>query len=284
MGEVTPARIDRAALERIIQRAAELQTADRDPAEELSPDQVLALGREVGIPERYLQRALLEERTRLVAPPATGPWDRIAGPAEVVAQRTVPGTVAAVEAALLEWLEEKELFCVQRRQPGRITWEPQGGMAAAFRRSTAAWSRGASAMLLGRADTVSATTIALEPGWCHVALTAEARKARAEYVGGGAALAGAGMVGSGLMVVLGALLPVALVPVPLALGIGYGVARRYGPALARLQLGLERALDNLEQRGAEPARGLPARQVGLLGMVVEEIRKSIREGERPKGR
>jgi hypothetical protein len=284
MGEGTPARIDRAALERIIQRAAELQTADRDPAEELSPDQVLALGREVGIPERYLQRALLEERTRLVAPPATGPWDRIAGPAEVVAQRTVPGTVAAVEAALLEWLEEKELFCVQRRQPGRITWEPQGGMAAAFRRSTAAWSRGASAMLLGRADTVSATTIALEPGWCHVALTAEARKARAEYVGGGAALAGAGMVGSGLMVVLGALLPVALVPVPLALGIGYGVARRYGPALARLQLGLERALDNLEQRGAEPARGLPARQVGLLGMVVEEIRKSIREGERPKGR
>ena len=284
MAEGTPARIDRAALERIIQRAAELQTADRDPAEELTPDQVVELGREVGIPERYLQRALLEERIRLVAPPATGPWGRIAGPAEVVAQRTVPGTVDSVEAALLEWLEEKELFCVQRRQPGRITWEPQGGMAAAFRRSTAAWSRGASAMLLGRADTVSATTIALEPGWCHVALTAEARKARAEYVGGGAALAGAGMVGSGLMVVLGALLPVALVPLPLALGIGYGVARRYGHALARLQLGLERALDNLEQHGAEPERRLPARQVGLLGMVVEEIRKSIREGERPKGR
>jgi hypothetical protein len=219
-----------------------------------------------------------------VAPPAAGPWSRIAGPAEVVAQRTVPGSVAEVEAALLEWLEEKELFCVQRRQPGRITWEPQGGMAAAFRRSTAAWSRGASAMLLGRADTVSATTIALEPGWCHVALMAEARKARAEYVGGGAALAGAGMLGSGLMVVLGALLPVALVPVPVALGIGYGVARRYGPALARIQLGLERALDNLEQHGAQPERQLPGPQRGLLGMLAEEIRRSIREGDRTKGR
>jgi hypothetical protein len=284
MAEGTPARIDRAALERIIQRAAELQTADRDPAEELTPDQVLALGREVGIPERYLQRALVEERTRLVAPQAAGPWARVAGPAEVAAQRTVPGTVAAVEAALLEWLEEKELFCVQRRQPGRITWEPQGGMAAAFRRSTAAWSRGASAMLLSRADTVSATTIALEPGWCHVALTAAARKARAEYVGGGAALAGAGMLGSGLMVALGALLPVALVPVPVALGIGYGVARRYGPALARLQLGLERTLDNLEQRGAQAERVLPGRQPGLLGMLAEEIRRSIREGDkRAKG-
>jgi hypothetical protein len=230
----------------------------------------------VGIPERYLQRALLEERTRLVAPQAVGSWARIAGPAEVIAQRTVPGSVAAVEAALVEWLEEKELLCVQRRQPGRITWEPLGGMAAAFRRSTAALSRGSAAMLLGRADTVSATAIALEPGWVHVAMTAEARKARAEYVGGGAAVAGAGVLGAGLMVVLGALMPVALLPVPLALGVGYGVARQYRPALARLQLGLERALDNLEQHGAQPERQLPGRSPGLLGMLAEEIRRSLR--------
>jgi len=276
MAEGSPARIDRAALERIIQRAAELQTSDRDLAEELTPDQVLALGREVGIPERYLQRALLEERTRLVAPQAVGSWARIAGPAEVIAQRTVPGTVATAEAALVEWLEEKELFCVQRRQPSRITWEPLGGMAAAFRRSTAAFSRGSSAMLLGRADTVSATTIALEPGWVHVALAATARKARAEYVGGGAALAGAGVLGAGLMVVLGALMPVALLPVPVAVGVGYGVARQYRPALARLQLGLERALDNLEQDGTQPTRQLAGRTPGLLGMLAEEIKRSLR--------
>jgi hypothetical protein len=275
MAEGTPARIDRAALERIIQRAAELQTADRDLADELTPEQVMALGREVGIPERHLQRALREERTRLVAVPASG-WARITGPAQVVAQRTVPGTVAAAEGALVEWMEEKELLCVQRRQPGRITWEPLGGMAAAFRRSTAALSRGSAAMLLGRADTVSATMVSLEAGWCHVALTAEARKARAEYVGGGAALAGAGLVGAGLMVVLGALLPVALVPLPVALGIGYGVARQYRPALARLQLGLERALDNLEQHGSRPGRIPPPRAPGLLGMLADEIRRSLK--------
>jgi hypothetical protein len=180
-----------------------------------------------------------------------------------------------VEGALVEWLEEKELFCVQRRQPGRITWEPLGGMAAALRRSTAAFNRGSAAMLLGRADTISATAIALEPGWCHVALTAQARKARAEYVGGGAALAGAGVLGAGLMVVLGALVPVALIPVPVALGIGYGVARQYRPTLARLQLGLERALDTLEH-GAQPERRLPGRSPGLLGMLAEEIRRSLR--------
>ena len=68
-----PAPIDRAALERIIQRAAELQTAEREIGEGLTTDEVLALGREVGIPGRYLQQALLEERTR--SPFEVGPPD-----------------------------------------------------------------------------------------------------------------------------------------------------------------------------------------------------------------
>jgi hypothetical protein len=276
MGEGTPARIDRAALERIIQRAAELQTASRDIAEELTPEQVLALGREVGIPGRYLQQALLEERTRVVAVRPEGAWDRIAGAAQVVAQRAVPGTVAGVEAALAEWMEEKELFCVQRQQPGRITWEPLGGVAAALRRSTAAFSRGSAAMMLARADTVSATILALETGWCHVVLTAETGTARSQFLGGGAAVAGAGALGAGLMVVLGALIPVALIPVPVALGVGYGVARQYRSTLARIQLGLERALDQLEHGAAAVERQLPRRPAGLLGMLAEEIRRSLR--------
>jgi hypothetical protein len=276
MGEGTPARIDRAALERIIQRAAELQTGDRDIADELTPEQVLALGREVGIPGRYLQQALLEERTRLVALQPTGAWERVAGPGRAVAQRAVPGTVAAIEADLVEWMDEKELFCVQRRQPGRITWEPLGGLAAAVRRSTAAFRRGSAAMMLARADTVSATVLPLENGWCHVTLTAETRRARTEFVGGGAALAGAGMASAGILVALGALLPVALIPVPVALGLGYGVARQYRSALARIQLGLERALDQLEHHGAQVDRLLPRRPAGLLGLLAEEIRRSLR--------
>lgn len=275
MGEGTPARIDRAALERIIQRAAELQTADRDIADELTPEQVLALGREVGIPGRYLQQALLEERTRLVAVQPSGAWERLAGPGGATAQRAVPGAVAAIEADLVEWMEEKEFFCVQRRQPGRITWEPLGGMAAAVRRSTAAFRRGSAAMMLARATTVSATILPLETGWCHVTLAAETRRARTEFVGGGAALAGAGMASAGIMVALGALLPVALLPMPVALGLGYGVARQYRFALARIQLGLERALDQLEHHGAQADRLLPRRPAGLLGMLAEEIRRSL---------
>ena len=50
-----PARIDRAALERILQRATELQAAEHDVGENISPDELITLGRDVGIPARYLQ-------------------------------------------------------------------------------------------------------------------------------------------------------------------------------------------------------------------------------------
>jgi len=55
--------IDREALDRIIQRAAELQTGEREIGDNLTPDEVLALGKEVGIPTRYLQQAILEHQT-----------------------------------------------------------------------------------------------------------------------------------------------------------------------------------------------------------------------------
>src|SRR3989304_5386503 len=115
MSEGSPARIDRAALERIIQRAAELQTAEREMGDSLTSDELMALGREVGSPGRYLQQALLGGRT-----------------------------------------------------PGG-----HGGVGIT----------------------------------CPAALVA-----------------------------LGALLPLALLPLPVAFAIGYGVLRRFGPAIARIQL------------------------------------------------
>ncbi|HEX3234795.1 MAG TPA: hypothetical protein VHR41_11405 [Gemmatimonadales bacterium] len=276
MADLTPARLDRAALERIIQRAAELQTAARDIGESLTPDEVLSLGKEVGIPDRYLQQALLEERTRVVVPEPRGPWARVAGPAQVSTQRVVPGSPEQVERALVQWMEQNEIFCIQRQQPGRITWEPMSGMAAAMRRSAAAFGSGKRSFMLSRADTVSATLLPLEPGRTHVTLQAEARRARAEYAGGGAAVAGAGLGSAALMMVLGAFLPVALLPVPIALGLGYVTARRYGPALQRIQLGLERALDHLEHGEARANPQFPPRATGLLGLIADEVRKSLR--------
>ena len=67
-GDLVPSdeRISREALERIIHRAAELQAGQRDLGDQMSEQDVLELGKEVGIPTRHMQQALLEERTRAV--------------------------------------------------------------------------------------------------------------------------------------------------------------------------------------------------------------------------
>jgi hypothetical protein len=276
MSETPPVRIDRAALERIIQRAAELQTADREIGDNLTSDEVMALGREVGIPGRYLQQALLEERTRIVVSRASGLAERLTGPGEVTAQRVVRGEQPEVEQSLVRWLEQHELFCVQRHQPGRIAWEPVGGLQAAIRRATAAAGGAKRPMMLARADTLAATIVGLEPGFCHVALTATARKARTEALGGGAAFATAGMAGTGILVALGAFLPVALIPAPVALGLGYFMLRRYGPVVSRIQLGLERALDHLEQGTSPAGRRLPPAQPTIMDLLANEVRKALK--------
>jgi hypothetical protein len=275
MPQGPPAPIDRAALERIIQRAAELQTAEREIGEGLTPDEVLALGREVGIPGRYLQQALLEERARIVQAGPGGFLSRTVGPAAIAAQRVVRGEREAIEATLVRWMEKHELFSVQRHQPGRITWEPTGGFQAAYRRAVGAVGGTRHPIMLSRADTVSCTVLELEPGYCNVALTATAGKARTESVGGSAALASAGVVGTGVLAAVGAVLPVVLIPLPLALGLGYIALRRYGPVVARIQLGLERALDQLEH-GSRADRLLPATPPRLMDLLADELRKVLK--------
>lgn len=276
MSEGTSARIDRAALERIIQRAAELQTTEREIGDSLTSDELMALGREVGIPGRYLQQAMLEERTRLGTVGASGLFERVVGPGQVTAQRVVAGDPDMVEQDLLRWIERNELFCVQRQQAGRITWEPLGGMQAAIRRSTAALGSGKRPFMLSRAATVSATVIPLEAGYTHVTLSADTRKVRGEYMGAGAAFAGAGVAGAAILVALGALLPLALLPLPVAFGVGWGMVRRYGPAVSRIHLGLERALDFLEQGSAKAPHQLPERSAGILGLLADEVRKALK--------
>jgi hypothetical protein len=229
----------------------------------------------VGIPGRYLQQALLEERARIVEAGPGGFLSRTVGPAAIAAQRVVRGEREMIEATLIGWLEKNELFSVQRHQPGRITLEPTGGFQSAYRRAVGAVGGSKRPIMLARADTVSGTVLELEPGYCNVALTATARKARGESVGGSAALASAGVVGTGVLAAVGAVLPVVLIPLPVALGLGYIALRRYGPVVARIQLGLERALDHLEH-GTRAERHLPPPPPRLLDLLANEVRKALR--------
>lgn len=261
-------RIDRAAIERVIQRAAELQTNERDLSEGLAPGEVVALGKEVGIPERFLQQALLEERTRSEPISAHGIMDRAIGIASITASRVVRGNPADVERKLLRWIADNELLTVQRQTSDRITWEPVGGMSAALRRSSAAIG-GHKSFMLSRAGIVSAAISSLEPGYVHVALTAELQGARASIAGGVGAMGAIGTASVAVLAVLSPLWWVPLIPIVPFLAAGAAIGKSYKGIADRVKVGLERALDHLERTELKPVDALPSGGVaGLIGNVL----------------
>ena len=67
--------VTRAALERVLARAAELQNASGDDTERpetLTEAQIEELGKEVGLSAQHLRQALAEERARIQPILATG--------------------------------------------------------------------------------------------------------------------------------------------------------------------------------------------------------------------
>ena len=280
-----PRRIDRAALDKIIQRAAELQTSERDIGEGLTREEVLALGRDVGIPSKYLQQAILEQSSALQSSEERGVLARVVGPREVWAQRVVLGNPDDVARALVQWMERNELVVIQRQQPGRLTWEPLRGMQAAIRRGTASLDTSKPKFMLSRADLVAATIAPLESGYCHVMLSATLKEARTGAIGAGVA---GGSVGASAAIILAMMSPFALVAVPPLLvgaALGWYGLRRYRPVVERVQLGLERALDFLGAGGVKPAHEVSSRPPGLLEVLAGEVRKAISStSERSKNR
>ncbi len=277
MANQLPARrIDREALERIIQRATELQTGEREIAGDLTPGEVLALGKDVGIPERYLQQAILEEQTRRPMPATAGLWNRLAGSETVGAERVVRGELEQLEAALVRWMEQNELLTVQRQQPGWITWEPVSGFQAAIRRSSAALGGGKRPFMLSRATVVSATVTPLEEGYCLVSLEASLRRERGSRVAFGSVLSATGVAGTTILGALGAIWAVIPIPVLVGLALGYGAFRSYRPIAERTKLGLERVLDQLERGEVKPVHRVPDGGHRVWEVLAHEVRKALK--------
>jgi hypothetical protein len=275
MSSPDPNRLDSTALDRVLQRAAEMQASETDVGEGLTEREVLDLGKQVGIPQRYLQQAMLEERSRIELARPDTILDAWVGPREVMAQRVMLGTVESVERGLLDWMQKNELFTVQRQQPGRITWEKLSAMQAALRRGMSVLSAPTTRFMLSNAELVAATVAPLEDGYCHVTLTAELPKTRKGYLGGAAAMTSVGLAGTLILGALGALAVV--VPIPLIGGAAFGwaIVRMYPPIAQRTQLGLERVLDHVERGTVKPAHQVAPRPQGLLGAIANEVRRVI---------
>ena len=113
-----PARLDRASLERVLARAAELQGTSSDASdasEEFTEDQLIELGKEVGLSPQNLRQALAEEKTRSIVPQDDSSFgSSLFGPARVAAARTVPGRTSDVLASIDTWMQRQELLIVKR--------------------------------------------------------------------------------------------------------------------------------------------------------------------------
>ncbi len=243
--------VSREALERIIKRAAELQAGEHDVGDGLTNNEVLALGKDVGIPDRYLRQAMLEEQTRIAPDVATGTWAWLTGPRSIVAHRVVPGDRAAVERALSRWMTEEELLQPKRHFADRTSWQ----------------------------------VVQLEPGFCLVRLEADIRPERTKRISGASVLfvLGWGMTAAAALIVPPLALAQLLPGVGLTLG-GAAVARTYRGANERMQVALEQILDRLERgevRSSSPG-ALPVTQTFVK--IAEEVRKAFETPPKPKTR
>jgi len=274
-----PTRIDRDAFDRVLRRAAELQAHSRDIGESLTEDEVLALGREVGIPEANLRQALLEEQTRIAIPDQTGMAHGWLGAAVVHAERVIQGTPDSIGAVLTRWFEQNEVLVVQRSTPSKITWEPSSSFAGALKRMGWTLSANKPKPYLDRAELVTALITPLEPGFCHLSLVASLRKSRNGFMAGGITLATGVMAVAGIVVAMGA--PVLVAPAIVAPGLigGWAIGRQFHEISARARLGLERALDELERRPALTS-GDGSQQRPLVADIGEAVRQITREVKR----
>jgi hypothetical protein len=255
-------RLDRSGLERVLARAAELQSGPGDTDENFTEAQLLELGREVGISPQNLRQALAEERTRSIAPDdERGFGASLFGPSRVHAVRTVPGRAAETLAAIDTWMQRQELLIVKRHHADRIVWEPRRDFLVGIKRALKVGGRD---YALSQSFEVSATVLAIDDTQVHVSLDADFRSQRsrstqqavASSVIGGAATVSLAAIG------VAAVLAAAPVVILAATGI-VGARALQGRVVTRAQLALEQLLDRLER--GELVRRSPD---SLLGAIV----------------
>jgi hypothetical protein len=257
-------RLDRASLERVLARAAELQGAvsDADSAEQFTEEQLIDLGKEVGLSPQNLRQALAEERTRSIIPEGErGFAASLFGPSRVRAARTVPGKPTDVLGSIDTWMQKQETLIVKRHHADRIVWEPSRDFGVAIKR---AFKPGGRDFALSRAFEVAATVMPVDETRVHVVLDGDFRTRRTSAAQQALGSAGFGGAVTGALFLMGITAVIAAAPVIVIGASGFATARGLqNRTVTRAQLALEQLLDRLE-RGDFGRRGSDS----LLGAIV----------------
>lgn len=256
-----PRRLDRAALDRVLSRAAELQTSSvesGDASGMLSEEQIVELGREAGMSADYLRQAIAEERTRSSAPDERGIAATVIGPAVVRASRTVSGRPAELLEVIDNWMQRQESLQIKRRIADRVVWEARGDIFSGLQR---AFNLGGRGYALTRATEVSATATSIDATRTLIVLDAGLAEHRGRLATQTTIAGGFGASASIIGAVVGIMVPVAVIPAIVMAPVALVLSRRaQANAVSRGQLALEQLLDHLE-------RGDHRRPGGLLAAI-----------------
>ncbi|MFI5207796.1 MAG: hypothetical protein ACHQX4_07235 [Gemmatimonadales bacterium] len=269
-------RIDREALERIIQRAAELQAGEMDTGESMTESELLKLGADVGIDGRFLRQAMYEQAAGGAV--ERGFVARWFGPGRVFASRVVAGDKPHLEDALAQWMTEGEALTVKRRMPDRTVWEQQKGFLANMKRG---FGVGGRSYHLARAVDITVVVTPLEAGFCHVELSADVSQRRstavAVGVAGGTAIAMLGVIVLAISAQHPLLLDmVASVPIAAGAAIPYLSGKSHRKRNDQMQLALEQILDRLEHGEIKPRH--KNLEPSPIARFADDIRRAITEG------
>ena len=259
--------LDRVALERVLARASEIQSQagdGGDGTELMTEEQVVELGKEVGLSPEHLRQAMAEERARLGVVEERGLASRLLGAGIISASRTVRGRPDEVLATLDTWMQRDECLRIKRQVADRIVWQPRDDFMGMLRRN---FQLGGTRYPLSRAGELAATVIPITNERVLVKLDANIASARSATARNATIVTGLGAAASGAAVLMGFFLPVALVPaVVLAGGSALESRRIHQAAVTRVRDAMEHYLDRAE-RGEAARPTLPS----IVNAIVQAL-------------
>ncbi|HEX8245847.1 MAG TPA: hypothetical protein VF541_20200, partial [Longimicrobium sp.] len=134
-GSGLPARkLSSTELEAVIKRAVELQTArEADMTDGLTDGEVVRIGKELGIEQHLVRRAIAEVRSR--PPEEHGVLAGMMGPGVVRAARTIRRPAVELGIFIERYLVEAEFMVVERRFPDRTRYLRGTGVGAILGRT-----------------------------------------------------------------------------------------------------------------------------------------------------
>lgn len=168
-------------LEPIVRRAAEIQNKRGNPgAQSLTEQEVIEIGRQVGLEPEHIRRAMAEVRAESLSPklpPGNRILDLLAGDSRVEVRRVVAGDSALVQQQIEMQLRDKEKLSPLRRRTTRSVWEASGGVMDQIERFM---NFSGKEYALAEARQVHLAVAEIEPGWSMVTIAADVANKRDE--------------------------------------------------------------------------------------------------------